>query len=205
MQIGGKEYKVGQRIRIINAKSVLHYRYGMAGDCNEDMTGITGTITAESTYDRYARANLKVDKQYAEHYHNGMTRLFCDDEIEAVEIMILPIKGKWFNMILSGDKQEEYREIKPYYTTRNVLTDTQMDVLEKHSRLGALCGVCICIQDDFFFIPWNVWRDMKEMYGRQYLKSEDIEEYKVKFDGAVHFLMHTEELKGAYENAERKR
>lgn len=44
MQIGGKEYKVGQRIRIINAKSVLHYRYGMAGDCNEDMTGITGTI-----------------------------------------------------------------------------------------------------------------------------------------------------------------
>lgn len=31
--------------------------------------------------------------------------------------------------------------------TRNVLTDTQMDVLEKHSRLGALCGVCICIQD----------------------------------------------------------
>ena len=47
--------------------------------------------------------------------------------------------------------------------TRNVLTDTQMDVLEKHSRLGALCGVCICIQDDFFFIPWNVWRDMKEM------------------------------------------
>ena len=89
--------------------------------------------------------------------------------------------------------------------TRNVLTDTQMDALEKHSRLGALCGVCICIQDDFFFIPWNVWRDMKEMYGRQYLKPDDIEEYKVKFDGAVHFLMHTEELKGTYENAERKR
>lgn len=72
--------------------------------------------------------------------------------------------------------------------TRNVLTDTQMEILEKHNRLGALCGVCICIQDDFFFIPWNVWRDMKEMYGRQYLKAEDIKEYKVRFDGAVHFL-----------------
>lgn len=33
-------------------------------------------------------------------------------------MLILPIKSKWFNMILSGDKQEEYREIKPYYTTR---------------------------------------------------------------------------------------
>lgn len=33
-------------------------------------------------------------------------------------MLILPIKGKWFNMILSGGKQEEYREIKPYYMTR---------------------------------------------------------------------------------------
>jgi hypothetical protein len=32
--------------------------------------------------------------------------------------MILPIKSKWFYMILSGDKKEEYREIKPYYTIR---------------------------------------------------------------------------------------
>ena len=35
------------------------------------------------------------------------------------------------------------------------------------------------------------------------LRAEDLD--GVKFDGAVHFLMHTEELKGAYENAERKR
>lgn len=71
---------------------------------------------------------------------------------------------------------------------RNVLTDTQMEILEKHNRLGALCGVCISIKDDFFFIPWNVWRDMKEMYGRQYLKPEDVEQFRVSFDGAVHFL-----------------
>ena len=30
----------------------------------------------------------------------------------------LPIKGKWFEMILSGEKKEEYREIKPYYEVR---------------------------------------------------------------------------------------
>lgn len=50
MLIGGKEYKTGQRIKVINAKSILHYKYGMTGDCNKDMTGITGVITAESTY-----------------------------------------------------------------------------------------------------------------------------------------------------------
>lgn len=30
----------------------------------------------------------------------------------------LPIKKKWFDMILSGEKKEEYREIKPYWTRR---------------------------------------------------------------------------------------
>ena len=32
--------------------------------------------------------------------------------------MILPIKKKWYDMILSGKKKEEYREIKPYYIVR---------------------------------------------------------------------------------------
>ena len=30
-------------------------------------------------------------------------------------MLILPIKKKWFDMIKSGEKKEEYREIKPYY------------------------------------------------------------------------------------------
>lgn len=33
-------------------------------------------------------------------------------------ILILPIKKKWFDMILSGEKKEEYREIKPYWMNR---------------------------------------------------------------------------------------
>ena len=33
-------------------------------------------------------------------------------------MLILPIKKKWYDMILSGEKKEEYREIKPYYTKR---------------------------------------------------------------------------------------
>ena len=33
-------------------------------------------------------------------------------------MLTLPIKRKWFEMILSGEKKEEYREIKPYYEVR---------------------------------------------------------------------------------------
>ena len=32
--------------------------------------------------------------------------------------LILPIKRKWFDMILSGEKKEEYRERKPYWEKR---------------------------------------------------------------------------------------
>lgn len=33
-------------------------------------------------------------------------------------MLVLPIKKQWFDMILSGEKKEEYREIKPYYDKR---------------------------------------------------------------------------------------
>ena len=33
-------------------------------------------------------------------------------------MLTLTIKKKWFDMIVSGQKKEEYREIKPYYTSR---------------------------------------------------------------------------------------
>lgn len=33
-------------------------------------------------------------------------------------MLTMPIKKKWFDMILSGEKKEEYREIKIYYIKR---------------------------------------------------------------------------------------
>ena len=35
-----------------------------------------------------------------------------------MNILNLVLKKKWFDMIASGEKKEEYREIKPYWTTR---------------------------------------------------------------------------------------
>lgn len=71
---------------------------------------------------------------------------------------------------------------------RNILTQTQMLKLEEHNKVGAIAAVCAGIKDNFFFIPWSTWKDMKEIYGRQYVKTEDIERYRVRFTGAVMFL-----------------
>lgn len=35
-----------------------------------------------------------------------------------IKIVTMPIHKKWFNLILSGDKKEEYREIKEYWRKR---------------------------------------------------------------------------------------
>lgn len=42
-------------------------------------------------------------------------------------MLTLPIKKKWFDMILSGEKKEEYREIKPYYDSRFKKIDVEYD------------------------------------------------------------------------------
>lgn len=35
-----------------------------------------------------------------------------------MNILILHIKKKWFDLILNGEKKEEYREVKPYWSKR---------------------------------------------------------------------------------------
>lgn len=37
-----------------------------------------------------------------------------------MKILHLTLKKKWFDMIASGEKREEYREIKPYWNGRFV-------------------------------------------------------------------------------------
>lgn len=37
---------------------------------------------------------------------------------ESPKPLVLPMKGKWYDMILSGEKREEYREFKHYWITR---------------------------------------------------------------------------------------
>lgn len=43
-------------------------------------------------------------------------------------MLVLPIKRKWFKMILSGKKKEEYREIKPYWTKRLLKNDINFNI-----------------------------------------------------------------------------
>ena len=71
---------------------------------------------------------------------------------------------------------------------QNVLTAEQWDSLEQHWKAGAKAGVCAGIGNVYAFIPWPVWRSMQEIYGRKFMTAEDLEPYRVRFNGACMFL-----------------
>ena len=81
----------------------------------------------------------------------------------------------------------------------DVLTKEQRDALEHHHKRGAISAVCAGIGSEFFFVPWEVWRDMKERFGRKYVNADDLEPWRGRFNGAVLFLDYTHERSGSNE------
>lgn len=66
------------------------------------------------------------------------------------------------------------------------VTGEQADRLELHHKLGAAAFVMVSFGlMDFYRIPWEVWRDMKDIYGRKYIKAADVEPYRVQYMSGV--------------------
>lgn len=66
------------------------------------------------------------------------------------------------------------------------VTDKQADRLEKHWKLGAASFVLVSFRLTMFCrIPWPVWRDMKELYGRKYMTEAECERFRVKYIAGV--------------------
>lgn len=74
--------------------------------------------------------------------------------------------------------------------SKNVVLEQQADSLDNHQSLGAWCFILISFGcGEYFRIPWDAWKDMKARYGRQYVKPDDIEEYRVRVVNNIpHFL-----------------
>ena len=66
------------------------------------------------------------------------------------------------------------------------LTAEQVQSLTDHDALGAAAYVLVSFKlQNFYRIPWSVWRDMKQLYGRKYVKESELSKYKVKFIAGV--------------------
>lgn len=69
---------------------------------------------------------------------------------------------------------------------RNVISPEQERQLDRHAALGAECFVMVSFAfRQYFKVPWLVFRDMKQHYGRKYITPEDFGEYEVKYIGGI--------------------
>lgn len=52
----------------------------------------------------------------------------------------------------------------------------QMDYLDRHNALGVRCYVLAGFSSGAVYrLPWNVWRNMKKVFGRKYITEDDVE------------------------------
>ena len=71
---------------------------------------------------------------------------------------------------------------------KSVISDKQEEVLNYKSALGAVVGVCVGIGQRYFFVPWEVWANMKEIYGKKSVSADDLAKFEVKFRRGIMFL-----------------
>ena len=60
------------------------------------------------------------------------------------------------------------------------MSDRQAELLENYEKMGASCFVLVSFKfEQFYRIPWSVWRDMKDIYGHKHLKRSEIQDYEI--------------------------
>lgn len=66
------------------------------------------------------------------------------------------------------------------------LTPKQVERLTMHYGLGAVAFILVSLGlKDFYRVPWEVWRDMKDIYGYKHMKRADLEPYRVQYIAGV--------------------
>ena len=67
-----------------------------------------------------------------------------------------------------------------------VVSKDQAERLEHHHKLGAAAYVVVGLGfEDFYRVPWEVWCDMKEIYGHKHMKRDELESFRVQYIAGV--------------------
>lgn len=78
----------------------------------------------------------------------------------------------------------------------SAVSDRQAELLENYEKMGASCFVLVSFKfEQFYRIPWSVWRDMKDIYGHKHLKRSEIQDYEIGLNhlGTLEFLKRQRE------------
>lgn len=89
---------------------------------------------------------------------------------------------------------------------RSVVTPEQEECFERYMKLGAMCFLVVSIGfEDYYRVPWIVFRDMKKIYGHAYMKGEELKPYHIKYSNGILRFLDGIELKERVEENENKK
>lgn len=73
---------------------------------------------------------------------------------------------------------------------RQIVSGEQEACFERYGKMGALCFVVASIKfERFYRVPWEVFRDMKKIFGHKFMADEELKPYEVKcVNGVIRFL-----------------
>ncbi len=64
---------------------------------------------------------------------------------------------------------------------QDIITETQWKNLDIYERFGAHCYVMVSIGlTKFYRVPWNVWKNMKGLFGHKFMTEHELEPYKLQ-------------------------
>lgn len=108
---------------------------------------------------------------------------------EPLKVLPSTRRGHVFNAVFTQKAQPDYTgtmkggrsvmiEAKSTETdriTQDRVLESQATLLDKHARLGALCGIIVCINfESYGYIPWEQWRRLKDITGHKYVNAADL-------------------------------
>ena len=75
---------------------------------------------------------------------------------------------------------------------------SQQDYMDRHQALGARCFVIAGFSSGMVYcVPWDIWKTMKDHFGRKYVTEADLRNTKCRRRGTARCSCSTE-LKGSY-------
>lgn len=80
---------------------------------------------------------------------------------------------------------------------RAVVTAEQEECFERYMKMGALCFLVISLGfEEYFRVPWVIFRDMKDIYGHKYMDRKDMACYQISYNNGLLRFLDGIELKG---------
>ena len=144
----------------------------------------------------------RIDASFAYYAAKGLA--YIEKTPEPMRI-IRPLEKGQFICVFAQQAQPDYQGTAPggisvmfeaKHTIGNQLfrskvTDNQIEYLRRHSARGARCYVLAGFGNGKAYrIPFEIWDNMKKIYGRKYVTPVDLENYEVIEKNGVLLVLH---------------